>query len=475
MLSTQNSPRRVLIASANAFIRARLQKEYVKRWGANVRLVGTPSTLEETLVAMDALQPDLVIVDHDDVNINQAEFLNRFISGQSTVKVVLVSLNEAGQVVIYDRRQLDHAQADDWLSDPWQERTDQGNNKSLAERRSNMRHYAIVGFLIVVVTLVTDFAVYILRPFLLPVEASAQSVTIDSLFRLEILIISFLFALIMVPLVYSLIVFHRKPGETGDGEHIEGNYQLEVAWTIIPLFVVVGLAYIGAGNLASIRRIDPQAYAVHVTGFQWAWKFDYTEYGITSKELHLMVDKQVVLQMESPDVIHSFWVPEFRIKQDVVPGRVTEYRVTPIKTGSYKVRCAELCGASHAYMEATVIVQTEAEYRAWVEQQQAEAAAALTNLTPAERGQRLVSNNGCAACHSIDGSKGIGPTWKGLAGSAVPLADGSSVVVDDAYLKESIKTPNAKIVEGFQPNAMPQFTFTDAQIADLVEYIKTIK
>ena len=215
MAHTSNSPRRVLIASANPLFRDGLQNEYAKRWGADVRVVGTPKTLEETLTAMEALQPDLVIIDHDDVNINQAEFLNRFISGQSTIKVVLVSLNEAGQVVIYDRRQLDHAQADAWLSDPWQ--SDPVNRNNTLERRSNMRHFAIVGFLIAAVTAVTVYVIRVLRPILLPVEASAQAVTIDSLFRLQILVIAFLFALIMVPLVYSLIVFRRRKGETGDG------------------------------------------------------------------------------------------------------------------------------------------------------------------------------------------------------------------------------------------------------------------
>jgi cytochrome c oxidase subunit 2 len=318
----------------------------------------------------------------------------------------------------------------------------------------------------------------VLRPSLLPIEASAQAVTIDSLFRLEILVIIFLFALIMVPLIYSLIVFRRKKGETGDGEHIEGNSTLEVAWTILPLFTVLAFAYIGADNLAEVRRVDPQAYSVHVTGFRWAWKFDYPEFGgFTSKELHLVVNKQVVLQMEAPatDVIHSFWVPEFRIKQDVVPGRITEYRVTPIETGTYKVRCAELCGASHSYMEALVIVQTQEEFDAWVKQQQEQAAAELANLTPAERGQKLVTAYGCGGCHSLDGSQKSAPTWKGLFGETVALADGSTVTSDEAYITESIKNPNAKIVQGFAPNAMPQFTFTDAQIADLVEYIKTLK
>ncbi len=140
------------------------------------------------------------------------------------------------------------------------------------------------------------------------------------------------------------------------GEHFEGNTTLEIVWTVIPLFVVLAFAYMGSYSLGEIRRVDPNAIIIKVRAQQFTWTFEYPEYGIFSKELHLPVDQQVVLKMESSDVIHSFWVPEFRVKQDVVPGRVTEYRITPTLVGNYKVRCAELCGASHAYMENPVIV-----------------------------------------------------------------------------------------------------------------------
>jgi cytochrome c oxidase subunit II len=306
---------------------------------------------------------------------------------------------------------------------------------------------------------------------LMPIEASAQSVPIDSLWNSELIAISFLFALIVVPLIYSLIVFRRKKGETGDGEHIEGNTQLEIVWTVVPLFLVVIFAYAGSYTLGEIRRVDPNAMIVKVTASQWQWKFVYPDSGVVSKELHLPVNRQVVLKMQSLDVIHSFWVPEFRLKQDVVPGRETEYRVTPILTGSYKVRCAELCGTSHAYMESPVIVESQAGYDSWIAQQ---AAAAAANQTPESRGEALVSNNGCAACHSIDGTKGIGPTWRGLFGSTVALEGGKSVTADEAYLAESIKDPLAKVVKGFQP-IMPKFELTDEEVANIVAYIKTLK
>jgi cytochrome c oxidase subunit 2 len=310
---------------------------------------------------------------------------------------------------------------------------------------------------------------------LMPIEASAQSVSIDRLFNLEVIAISFLFSLIVVPLVYSLIVFRRRPGETGDGAHFDGNSRLEIVWTVVPLITVLAFAYLGAQSLGETRRVDPQAMQISVTGIQWAWSFNYPDYGIQSNELYLPVNQQVLLNMTSQDVIHSFWVPEFRVKQDLVPGRTTEYRITPTLIGDYKVRCAELCGTSHAYMLAPIHVVSEADFQAWVQKEQAAAAAAASGSPDPTRGQQLYENIGCKACHSLDGSAGVGPSWKGLFGSEVELNDGTKVTADEAYIVESIKNPGAKIVNGYQAGAMPQFSLTDAQINDIVAFIKTVK
>jgi cytochrome c oxidase subunit 2 len=334
-----------------------------------------------------------------------------------------------------------------------------------------MRHYVTAGILVVVVAVLAYFGVNIM--WVMPVEASLQAHTIDWLWNLEMIFIAFLFALIVVPMFYSLIVFRRRKGDTSDGEHFEGNIKLEVTWTIVPLIIVLAFAYIGAGNLASIRREDPNATVVNVTARQWSWSFEYPGTGVVSNELHLVEGKQVLLEMTSLDVIHSFWVPEFRPKQDLVPGRTTELRITPSLVGEYKVRCAELCGTSHAFMLAPVIVSTQSDFDVWMGEQVKLAAQAAQ--TPEGSGKALVAANGCAACHSIDGSKGIGPTWSGLAGSQVKLSDGSVVTADDAYLTESIKAPQAKLVAGFEDQKMPLFPFTDEQIANIVAYIKTLR
>ncbi|HKJ26939.1 MAG TPA: cytochrome c oxidase subunit II [Anaerolineales bacterium] len=333
-----------------------------------------------------------------------------------------------------------------------------------------MRHFIIVGVLVLVMSVLVFFGLD--ATGILPASASAQAETIDWLFNLELIAISFLFSLIIVPLVYSLVVFRRRKGEEGEGEHMLGNTKLEIAWTVIPLIIVLALAYLGAWSLGEALAVDPEAMKVEVTAFQWNWKFYYPEQGITTTELYLPLDKQVLLEMESQDVIHSFWVPEFRLKQDIVPGQVTELRLTPTEEGHYMTRCAELCGTSHAYMVAPVVVVTQDEFSNWIDEQ-----IALIPDDPgpnADRGELIAGQNGCQACHSFDGSNLVGPTWLGLYGSEVELDDGSVVTADDAFISDSILEPNAQIVAGYPANAMPTYSLSEAEIADIIEFIKSI-
>lgn len=341
----------------------------------------------------------------------------------------------------------------------------------------NVFHFVVMAILTVLVTLGVYYGLTNLG--LMPIQASAQAIPIDWLFDIEVWLTAFFFAVVMVPLLYSLVVFRRRKGENGDGAHIEGHTGLELTWIVIPLIIVIWLGIVGADNLRSVRAVDPQALEIRVIASQWNWQFEYPG-GVISDVLYLPVDRQVVLKMESLDVLHSFWVAEFRVKQDVVPGMITDYRITPNKTGEYKIRCAELCGKQHSIMQDDVVVWPEDEYNKWLDAQTklaivAEATAAADPNPSAPRGQKLYAQMNCGGCHSLDGSKGQGPTWKGLAGSQVPLADGSVVTADDAFLSESIKNPEAKVVAGFGKNGMPNFGLTDKQIADLVAFIKTVK
>jgi cytochrome c oxidase subunit 2 len=337
-----------------------------------------------------------------------------------------------------------------------------------------MRHFVIVGIMVIVMTVLIYLGLDAAE--LMPVAASAQAGPIDWMWNLQVIAMSFLFALIVAPMLYSLIVFRRRKGDTTDAEHIEGNTTLEIAWSVLPLFAVGVFAYLGAVNLSDTLRADPNAMVVKVTGIQWSWKFEYPPIdgiSIVSDELHLPVGKQILLQMTSSDVIHSFWVPEFRVKQDLVPGRITELRITPTLEGDYMVRCAELCGTSHAFMEKPVVISSQAGYESWIAEQIV--IARELAATPEGSGQLLVNANGCAACHSINGAAGIGPTWFGLFEHEVELTDGSTVTADEAYLTESIREPQAKIVAGFETQLMPTYGFSDVDIANIVAYIKTLR
>ncbi len=329
---------------------------------------------------------------------------------------------------------------------------------------------------VVLVGIVTAATLALLKNIpLAPVQASAEGAVTDWLFGLHINVIAFLFALIMVFMLYSVFVFRREPGSLETGEYFHGNTPLEIVWTIAPLITVLYFGYLGAVTLKDITSPGQNELVVNVTGSQWAWKFEYPDSGLTSNTLVLPVGRTVKLEMTSLDVIHSFWVPEFRVKQDLLPGVTKTLRVTPTLPGEYKLRCAEICGRDHAYMVAPVQVLSASAYEAWVNSQVSEAQAA-ESAPPAERGKTLAQVQGCLACHSADGSPGNGPTWAGLYGEEITLADGTTVTADDAYLKTAIVDPGAQIAEGF-PNIMPPTygdVLSEEQIADIIAYIKSL-
>jgi len=304
--------------------------------------------------------------------------------------------------------------------------------------------------------------------------------------------IAFLFSLIMVLMLYAVFVFRRGAGDESDGPHIHGNTRLEIGWTIVPTFVVIGFGIWGAVALNEITRPKEGEMVVNVTGKQWIWSFAYPEQdNITSGELVLPVDRTIVLKMNAEDVIHSFWVPEFRVKQDLVPDRETTLRITPTQIGTFKLRCAEICGLNHTLMQADVRVVDAAGFQAWVDEKSA--APDFGAMAPEERGAFWASAEGfgCVACHSNDGTPGVGPTWQGLYQRQEQMTDGTTITVDEAYITESIHNPNAHVVAGFNPNIMPQtyaeqFAAREAEIeasepidlditADLIAYIKTLQ
>lgn len=464
--------KRVLIASANPLFGKGLEKMILSRWGQENTSIRLTKTTAETLAAVGEWQPDLVLIDYDDKNISRTEFMRHFGADDRPMQVMLVSLQSSGAVVVYDRRTLTPAQAQDWLNF-----TGSSFEKTQTEppqrSSSSMKHLTIAGVLVLISTVL----VYLLLSNigLLPVEASVQARPIDRLFNLHFWAIAFLFSLIVVFIVYSLVVFRRRKNDDSDGQYFKGNNPLEITWTILPLGFVIFLSYLGSVTLADTRKAEPQSLSIKVTAGQWFWRFEYPDYGIVSDKMVMPVNQQALLKLTSLDVIHSFWVPEFRVKQDLLPGEnfVRELRITPTQIGEFKVRCAELCGTSHAYMESPVIVVSQADFDAWVQEE-----VNLLGADPAARGEKWAKNNGCLSCHSLDGSISVGPTWKGLYGETQQLADGSTVTVDDAYLLTAIIKPNAQLVAGFPANVMPQNfldTLSEQQLADIVAFIKTLK
>ncbi len=350
--------------------------------------------------------------------------------------------------------------------------------------KNNGRHLAIVAVLVVIGSVVTYYLLTAI--YKLPTAASQQAGPIDTMFNAHFLAISVLFALIVVFILYSIVVFRRQPGDEEDGAHFHGNAALEIIWTIIPLVTVIGFGIWAAFVLRVVTAEEPNELAIKVTGRQWSWIFSYPDYedvGLTT-ELVLPVDRQIRLEMESDDVLHSFWVPEFRVKQDLLPGQMTVLRITPNLVGEYKVRCAEICGLDHANMLSNIRVVSQAEFEQWL----ADQSVSIGNLSLVERGEKWATDFGCIACHSIDGTGMAGPTWQGIFGSEESLEGGGTVTVDEDYLRRSILEPGAQIVAGYQ-NIMPatfeqQFADKEAELAqtgvdvdilaELIEYISFV-
>lgn len=334
-----------------------------------------------------------------------------------------------------------------------------------------MKHYLAVAAIVIGLTILVGLG--LTQTGMLPRQASQQAGPIDAMFQFHFWAIAFLFALIVGFMLYSIIFFRRKPGDDEDGPHMTGNTGLEIIWTLVPLGVVLFLAFWGADVLADIRRPDPTALEVEVIGSQWNWQFNYPEYGVSSPELRLPVNKQALLTLSSTDVIHSFWVPEFRVKQDALPGEgmERELRVTPTEVGEFKARCAEVCGTLHAYMNADVIVMEQEAFETWIDEQ-----ASQSPQDPAQQGRQLAQDTGCLSCHSLDGSESIGPTWLDLFGAQKTLADGTTITVDEEYLRESIIDPQAKIVKGYEDVTMPPTGdgMSNEEIQAIIDFIRSM-
>jgi cytochrome c oxidase subunit 2 len=259
----------------------------------------------------------------------------------------------------------------------------------------------------------------------------------------------------------------REANEAAESQEDHSN-ALEITWSIIPLFVVIGVFVVGFKQFVDLRSPPRAAYEVHATGQRWKWGFEYPE-GLTHPELHVAMGKDVRILIQSVDVIHSLYIPEMRVKMDAVPGRYTELWFRPTQEGTFPIYCAEYCGTSHSDMLSRVVVHSPEAFQAWV----AEEIRKIESMPLVELGELTYNQAGCSTCHSLDGSAKVGPSFKGVFGRQEKIFGAGTLTVDENYIRESILEPQAKLVEGFPP-AMPTFKgqLSDRRILGLVEFIK---
>jgi cytochrome c oxidase subunit 2 len=307
-------------------------------------------------------------------------------------------------------------------------------------------------------------------PGYLPERASSVAEGVDQVFALLFWVSAFFLVLIVGLTIVFVIRYRASATRTAPEVSPDHSTKLEVLWTAIPLLLV--FVFFAASTKVYLSMIEApagdSAQRVHVTAKKWSWWFDH---GGTrgSKELHLVSGRTVELTLASVDVIHSFYVPEFRMKLDAVPGRYNKLVVTPTKAGTYPILCAEYCGTNHSTMSSIAVVHPDqASYDAWVKEGEGKEETVL------QVGVRVFEEKGCSACHSVDGTAGIGPSLKGIWGKDEKLVGGGTAKVDENYVRESILKPGAKIVAGYE-DMMPPTPLEEREIQGIIAYMQSLK
>jgi cytochrome c oxidase subunit 2 len=311
-----------------------------------------------------------------------------------------------------------------------------------------------------------------------PESASTAAPEIDTLWDVLLIVSVPIFVLVMTVALYSVYRFRAKPGDKGDGAPIHGNTLLEVVWVAVPFLIVAALAVYGYVVLVKIEKPAADAITVDVTGQQYTWSFAYPDgpggEPVKSNELVLPVGRQIDFQIKALDVLHSFWVPEFRLKSDAVPGITTHYPVTPTRIGTYQVVCAELCGIGHSTMRQPVRVVSEDDFDAWLQErsQGGAAAGAETPSAQSEAGATVFEENGCGGCHEFKPAGSTGTTGPSLDDLATVAQDAGQD--PEAFVEESIVDPSAVVAKGYPDGTMPSNfgdTLTPEEITALVSYL----
>jgi cytochrome c oxidase subunit 2 len=301
---------------------------------------------------------------------------------------------------------------------------------------------------------------------LFPPSASTLSTEVDLLFLYILGVSLFFFVLIVGLLIFFSVRFRQS--ERGEVvPQVHGNLALELFWTAIPLVLVLSFFAWGADLFFRIKRPPTETLEIYVVGKQWMWKIQHQQGPREINQLHIPVGQPVKLTMTSEDVIHSFYVPAFRVKQDVLPGRYTTLWFEATRTGEFHLFCTEYCGTEHAGMGGSVVVMEPEDYETWL-------AGGKAGESLVVAGERLFGQLGCQTCHG-DQPGARGPSLTGVFGHDVTLATGQVLVADDAYLRESIMSPQAKLVAGYDP-IMPQYpgVISEEGLLQLISYIKSL-
>jgi cytochrome c oxidase subunit 2 len=303
----------------------------------------------------------------------------------------------------------------------------------------------------------------------LPPKASTVAPYVDLLFNAILFITAFFCLLIFVMMGVFAFKYRHRPGNEG-GESPGHSTALELTWTIIPTIIVLVIFYYGFKGFLNETVVPPNAYEINVQSRMWNWGFVYPN-GHVDPELHIPKDRPIRLVLTSDDVIHSLYIPAFRVQKMTVPGRYNRFWVEATQAGDFPVYCAQYCGTNHAEMITKCIVHEQADFNAWLEV--ASNPEKQSGFTPARAGEQIMKARGCFQCHSMDGSASTGPTLKDAFGRTEALSDGSTITVDENYIRESIYYPQKKIVKGFGP-VMPAFlgSLKDREIDWIIAYLK---
>jgi len=303
---------------------------------------------------------------------------------------------------------------------------------------------------------------------LYPEQASNFAPQVDSLMLFIITVCLFFAVGVTIAIVWFFFRYHRR-GKNEVGIPLHGDSRLETLWIVVPLMLAMAMFSWGAVIYVDYRHMPKDTLDIYMIGKQWMWKAQQPNGIREINELHVPVGRNVRMILASEDVIHDFYVPAFRVKMDVVPGHYNTMWFRPTKPGRYHFFCSQYCGTNHAIMGGWVIVMEPSDYASWL------AGASLGEANPLGSGEKLFTEKACATCHVANGT-GRAPSLNGVYGAQVLLADGSTAVADDAYIRESILQPAAKIVAGYQP-LMPTFQgqLTEEQVIALTAYIKSLQ